>query len=163
MSICKGLKPIIDRNSTTLILGTMPSTESLGRGEYYGNPRNHFWIIIYSIFNATLETSYEAKLSFIRGKRIALWDVIGSCDRIGSSDSKITNICINDFDSLLTSYPKIKYIFFNGQKAFHTFRKEVDLDPSFGVTHRTLPSSSPANAKMSLNTKIQEWAIIQNK
>jgi hypoxanthine-DNA glycosylase len=161
MSTIEGFPPIIDHDSRVLILGTMPSTESLRKREYYANPRNQFWKIIYSIFGSVAETSYLAKISFIKEKQIALWDVIKHCDREGSADSKITRVSANDFTSLLMAYPKLKSLCFNGQKAFDTFRKEVKLDASYQVTLRTLPSSSPANASMSIDTKIKRWAIIK--
>ena len=162
MELLRGFDPIIDHNARVLILGTMPSTESLRKREYYANPRNQFWKIIYSIFDSELETSYLARVSFIKEKRIALWDVIKRCHREGSSDSKITMVYVNDFISLLATYPKVKYICFNGQKAFNIFRKEVKLNASFQVTQAMLPSSSPANARMAIDTKIRKWALIPN-
>jgi TDG/mug DNA glycosylase family protein len=135
--------------------------ESLRKKEYYANQRNQFWKIIYSIFDAVSETSYLAKISFITEKQIALWDVIKQCDREGSADSKITRVYVNDIASLLMAYPKLQYICFNGQKAFNTFQKEVKLNHSSSVTLKMLPSSSPANAHMSIAAKIGEWLIIK--
>jgi len=161
MPTVEGLNPIIDNNARILILGPIPSTESLRKSEYYANPRNQFWRVIFSIFDAVLETSYMAKTSFLKGKRIALWDVIRSCDREGSSDSKITKVCVNDFTYLLATYPNVKHLCFNGQKAFNTFQKEVILNTPSQITLTVLPSSSPANARMSVEAKIRKWAIIK--
>ena len=160
MPTIEGFAPIIDRDARVLILGTMPGAESLRKREYYANPRNQFWKVIYSIFDSELETSYFERVSFIKEKRIALWDVIQCYDREGSSDSKITNVYANDFASLVTTYPNIKYLCFNGQKALKLFRKEVKLNTSSQVILETLPSSSPANAGMSVDTKIRKWALI---
>ena len=161
MPTVEGLNPIIDNNARILILGSIPSTESLRKSEYYANPKNQFWRVIFSIFDSVLETSYMAKTSFLLGKRIALWDVIRSCDREGSSDSKITKISINNFNSILETYPKIKHLCFNGQKAFTIFQKRVKLNASSQITLTALPSSSPANARMSVEAKIRKWAIIK--
>jgi len=139
----------------------MPSSESLRKSEYYAHPRNQFWKIIFSIFDSVLETSYITKTSFLKEKRIAVWDVIKRCDRQGSSDSRITEVYVNDLTSLLVAYPKIKHLCFNGQKAFNIFQKDVKLDTSPQLTLRVLPSSSPANARMSIETKIREWVIIE--
>jgi hypoxanthine-DNA glycosylase len=160
MPIVEGFAPIIDHDARVLILGTMPSVESLSKREYYANPRNQFWKIIYSIFDSALETPYLARVSFIKEKRIALWDVIQCCDREGSLDSKITMVCVNDFISLLADYPRVKYLCFNGQNALKTFQKEVKLNTSSQVILKPLPSSSPANARMPVDTKIRKWALI---
>lgn len=161
MSIIEGLDPIINYNAKLLILGSMPGTESLRKNEYYANSRNQFWKVIYSIFDTEFETSYIARISFLKDRQIALWDVIKSCEREGSSDSKISNIHTNDLAALLTNYPKVRNLCFNGQKAFNVFKKEVELNTSFEVTMRVLPSTSPANARMSFEAKIREWAIIK--
>jgi len=160
MPTIEGFAPIIDRNARVLILGTMPGAESLRKREYYAHPRNQFWKIIYSIFDSVLETPYLERVSFLKEKRIALWDVIQCCDREGSSDSKITRVCTNDFASLLTTYPNVKFLCFNGQIALKTFRKEVKLNTSSQVIFETLPSTSPANARMPVDTKIRKWARI---
>ena len=107
----EGLAPVIDINSKVLILSSMPGEESLRRQEYYGNSRNQFWSIIYSIFNTYFQASYEARISFIKVKGIALSDFIKCCEREGSADSQITDICLNDFNSLLAEYSGIKSIF----------------------------------------------------
>ncbi|MFC1955806.1 DNA-deoxyinosine glycosylase [Chloroflexota bacterium] len=160
MPTVEGLDPIIDHNARVLILGSMPSTESLRKSEYYANPRNQFWRIIFSLFDTALEASYTGKVSFLKERRIALWDVIKQCDREGSSDSNITRVSTNDLATLLETYPKIKHICFNGQKAVNIFRKNVKLNASSQITLRVLPSSSPANTE-SFEVKISEWAIVK--
>lgn len=157
----EGLAPIIDNNSKVLILGTMPGEESLRKQEYYGNPRNQFWPIIYSVFNTDLESSYKAKIYFIKEKGIALWDVIKCCERKGSADSQIYDVCLNDFNLLLAEYPGIKGIFFGGQKAYRIFQKRVRLDLYTNLTLKELPSTSPANARMSMEAKIKEWVMLK--
>ncbi|WP_425807522.1 DNA-deoxyinosine glycosylase [Desulfitobacterium sp. Sab5] len=49
--IVQGFKPVIDHHSHILILGSMPSEESLKRQEYYANSRNQFWRIMEILFD----------------------------------------------------------------------------------------------------------------
>lgn len=42
------LKPIFDKNSAVLILGTMPSPKSRENNFYYGHPQNRFWHLVKS-------------------------------------------------------------------------------------------------------------------
>lgn len=161
MPIIEGLDPIINHTARLLILGSMPSIESLRKNEYYAHPRNQFWRIIFSIFDSEFEVSYRVRTSLLKDKQIAIWDVIKRCEREGSSDSKISNVHTNDLATLLSTYPNIKNLCFNGQKAFNIFKKEVKLNAPTQITVRVLPSTSPANARMSLEAKIREWAIIK--
>ena len=43
--------PVIDDQSKIIILGSMPGEESLKKNQYYGNPKNQFWKIIYTLYN----------------------------------------------------------------------------------------------------------------
>lgn len=89
LSQVKFFQPIIDKSSKVLILGSVPGVQSLQEQRYYANPKNQFWRIVYAIFNTSLDTNYEDRISFIRYKGIALWDVIESCNRYGSLDLNI--------------------------------------------------------------------------
>lgn len=161
MTTVEGLDPIIDYNAKVLILGSMPSVESVRKGEYYANQRNQFWKILFSVFGSELAPSYPAKVSFLKGRRIALWDVIKQCDREGSSDSKITNMRINDFTSMLVTYPKIKCLCFNGQKAYKIFQQQIGLETHQNLTTKMLPSTNPANAGIPIEVKTVEWTLIK--
>ena len=152
--------PIIDPDSRVLILGSMPGKISLEKGQYYAHPQNRFWDFIYSIFNTPINSDYEAKKAFLKSRKIALWDVIKDCQRSGSSDSKIINPVINDFASLLAQYPYIKSILFNGKKAEKLFNQ--NLNNISGIELKTLPSSSPANARISRDQKLAEWEVIKD-
>ena len=158
MTFIHSFDPIIDDNSHVLILGSMPGKISLEKGEYYAHSSNMFWKLIYSVFGAQIDQTYEEKKSFLKSKKIALWDVIKECYRSGSSDSKIINPIINDFDGLLARYPNIRCIFLNGKKAESLFEKNVK---KCNVSFFTLPSSSPSNASICLNKKIETWSQIK--
>ena len=154
----QSFRPVINNNSELIILGTIPGKISLGKQEYYGNKRNHFWKIISAILNEKFPNNYENKKSLLLKNKIALWDVIADCERQGSLDSNIKEENVNDFISLLKNYPRITKIFFNGKKAYTSFRKNVGFsNPS--IEYIGLPSTSPANT-IGINEKIKLWRKI---
>jgi TDG/mug DNA glycosylase family protein len=155
-----GFKPIIDDKCKILILGTMPSTESIKRNEYYGNRKNQFWRIVFSLFDMEVKEDYEERKDFLLRNHIAVWDVLENCERDGSSDGSIRNPKANDFDLLFNKYPNIKRVYFNGKKAEKLYLKLVGKEISNGVMYQTaLPSTSPANA-VKFNEKLKEWRHI---
>ena len=110
----------------TLILGTMPSVASLQQREYYAHPRNAFW----SIVGASLGFDRAAVPYVDRLKRLAdagflLWDVLASCERKGSLDADIASEQPNDVVGLLTQYPSVRRVVFNGQPAAVFFRRHT--------------------------------------
>lgn len=149
----------MDKKSRIIILGSMPGGESLRKKEYYGHPRNHFWNLMYSLYGEEPDTEYNKKLEFLKGKGIALWDVIETCRREGSLDANITCEKVNDFHWLFNSYPDIKHVFFNGSKAYNTFRKGVGFDKD-RFTYRRLGSTSPANV-VKFERRLEEWNVIK--
>jgi hypoxanthine-DNA glycosylase len=152
--------PISSPDSNILILGTMPGTKSLELNQYYGHSQNNFWKFMFTIFNENPSADYETKKALLLKNKIALWDVLQYCDRIGSLDSAIKNEIANDFETFLKEHPKIKTILFNGQKAAAFFKKYVHLQKSYTLI--TLPSTSPANAGKSFQSKLEEWKIINS-
>lgn len=83
--------PIVDSNSRILILGSIPGVKSLEKQQYYGHPQNKFWKIIFELLNEDFTGDYGEKIRMLKKHRIALWDVIDSCERKGSLDSEIKN------------------------------------------------------------------------
>lgn len=152
--------PIIDENSKALILGSIPSVKSLEKTQYYGNPRNQFWKLIYSILDKEIDKSYDDRIAFLLKNNIALWDVISDCYREGSLDSSIKNPEINDFRILFKRYPNIKFIFFNGSKAETLFIRYVDKKVLENKYLFKLPSSSPART-ISIDQKLLRWMKIK--
>lgn len=154
-------EPIIDKNCKILVLGTMPSVKSLEKQQYYGNKQNQFWKIIYSLFNKDVEENYENRKIFLLSHHIAIWDVLKSCDREGSSDSKIINPVPNDFKTFFNQYPDIKAVFFNGSKAEELFIKLVigKMCLKEGLLFYRLPSTSPAKATR-FKDKLDQWKVI---
>jgi len=162
MSFSQSFEPVFQPDARVLILGSMPGVASLDKQEYYAHPRNLFWSFLAEIFSEPLPQSYANKLDLLRRNRLALWDVLASCDRPGSLDSSIvvSSEQPNDFPSLLKQLPALRGIVFNGKKAEASFRKHVRLDASeCGTRLQTicLPSTSPANAAQAKEMKLFEW------
>jgi len=148
-------KPIIDENSKVLILGSIPGPESLKKQQYYANPNNQFWRIIYTVFDEeAMAPEYEEKVLFLLDHQIALWDVFHSADRNGAMDADIKSEVLNDVPGLIQIYSGIKCILLAGRKAETSFRKHfagLNADVVY------VPSTSPAYAKMKLDAKIEAW------
>ena len=159
---CRGFAPIIGQKPRVLILGTMPSVASLSAGFYYGHPRNAFWPIMGDLFQRPVETEAQ-KRALIENSPFILWDVLQACERVGSLDSAIQHPQANDFSVLLQQYPRIRVVVFNGQKACQLFQKHVlkkQLLPEEVIqdwVFWSLPSTSPANARMNFQHKKDAW------
>lgn len=161
LSLLSSFQPIIDERSRVLILGSIPGVESLEKQQYYANPRNQFWKIMYFLFAEEPDQNYEEKVSFIKSKEIALWDVIENCYREGSLDSNIREEHANDVKGLIKAYPNIETVMFNGAKAYDIYEKRIGFDAKSNLTFQRLTSSSPANTKR-YEEKLREWSIIRN-
>ena len=121
-------EPVYDENSRVLILGSFPSVKSRSQGFYYGHPQNRFWKVLPVIMGYDIDYLKNAdirdKISFLIKNNIAVWDVIESCDIIGSSDSSIRNVVPADIPGILKG-SSIKSIFANGDKAYRLYQKTV--------------------------------------
>ena len=80
MSQTHPFKPIFDKNSKILILGSFPSVISRKFGFYYANPQNRFWRVLAGILNATPPVSTDEKINFLLAHRIAIYDAAISCE-----------------------------------------------------------------------------------
>ncbi|QOG04776.1 DNA-deoxyinosine glycosylase [Flavobacterium sp. MDT1-60] len=154
--------PITSQDANILILGTMPGAKSLELNQYYGHNQNNFWKFMFLILQEDFSNDYQTRKVLLQKNNIALWDVLQFCDRIGSLDSAIKNEIANDFETFLEEHPNIKTILFNGQKAAAFFKKYVPLKKEYRLI--TLPSTSPANAGKSFQSKLEEWEkAVSNK
>ncbi len=152
--------PVADVDAKILILGSMPGQKSLAAGQYYAHQRNLFWKIIGETLGFDPDSSYQIKLQNLKLAHIALWDVMYSCQRIGSLDSNIksASITVNDFQQFFALHPKIKTVFFNGTMAETTYRKNVLANVSaIPISYIRLPSTSPAHAALSYELKLNTW------
>jgi hypoxanthine-DNA glycosylase len=165
MSTVTGFPPVADSNAIILILGSMPSTSSLAAGQYYAHPRNSFWPIMTTLLTTAADLDYDQKKELLLNSRIALWDVLNTCQRKGSLDSSIKNETtrVNDFNSFFSGHPLIKAVYFNGARAQQEFNKQVlpVLDEKFSaIEYIRLPSTSPAMASLSQEQKLHQWRVI---
>lgn len=166
MSAIEGFPPIVSNNSKILILGSMPSEASLLRQQYYGHPRNGFWPIMSALFGIEPKLSYQMRKEMLINNRIAVWDVVQSCYRAGSSDSGINlaSIQANDFSRFFIDHQEISSVFFNGKMAEKLFQQRILplLNRQFScLEYVCLPSTSPANATLNLEQKIEAWRVIK--
>ncbi|RDW19983.1 DNA-deoxyinosine glycosylase [Oceanobacillus chungangensis] len=154
--------PVLPQNPKVLILGSMPGKVSLEKQEYYGNPRNHFWPIIFELLNESPVDDYRGKIAIAKRHGLALWDSIGSCYRQGSLDTNIVDEEPNDILAILEEYPSIRLIACNGTKSYTTFKKNFNLTAYPDVNVIKLPSTSPIPGKYtkSFTGKVNAWREI---
>lgn len=122
--------------------------------------------------------------AFLQSHSIVLWDIVQSCEIQGSSDSSLKNIAFNDIFALLDT-SEIRAIFLNGTKATTLFQQycknlgfplTIQAYPHYKILVPTkplvpkfarepyifsLPSTSPANARYSLDSLIDSWKIVR--
>lgn len=177
--------PLYNENSKVLILGSFPSVKSREQQFFYGHPQNRFWKVIAALFaeNGAQSTSgakgggqtvhyagnnaaevripvtIEEKKALILDNGLALWDSIGSCEIVGSSDASIRSAEPNDL-RLITDNCDIRTIYCNGKKSLEVYNRYIE--PVLGRTAEALPSTSPANAAWSLEKLIAAWSVILN-
>lgn len=131
-----------DKDSRVLILGTIPSPKSREQGFYYGHPQNRFWKVLADVLGEEFPQTVEERKTFLKRNRIALWDVLESCEIKGASDVSIRNARPNDMNRILQA-ADIRAIFATGAKAAQLYKKLCF--PECGVEAVRLPSTSPAN------------------
>ena len=156
MKVKHELEPFYDKDSKILILGSIPSIKSRELGFYYMHPSNRFWQVLEKVFKEKIID----KKAFLLKHHIALWDVIKECDIKSSSDSSIKNVKVNDINELLKK-TKINKIYTTGSKADSLYQKYIY--PKTKIKNIALPSTSSANAKMKLETLVEEYKIINCK
>ena len=151
--------PVYNAQSKILILGTMASPKSREYGFFYGHPQNSFWRVLANILDAELPETVEDKKYFLFEKKIALWDVLHSCDIIGADDNSIKNPVVNNFSEIL-NISEIKNIFTTGKTATKLYDKYCFKDTQIPAFY--LPSTSPANRKYYNFDKLyEEYKIIK--
>ena len=153
------IPPLYDANAEILILGSFPSVKSREAGFFYGHPQNRFWRVTAAVFADSVPQTTEEKRSFLLRHHIAVWDVIASCEIIGSSDSSIRNVVPNDLSVILNA-ADIRRIFVNGGTAEKYYQK-YQL-PRTGIPATRLPSTSPANAAWSIERLCAAWAVLRS-
>lgn len=151
------IEPIFSSDSKVLILGSFPSVISRSKGFYYANKSNRFWKTVCTLLSEAICEDDETKKDILLRHKIALWDVVESCEITGSKDNTIRDITVNDIDGLLKS-TDIKVIFLNGKTAEKLF--DQYLKNSINIPSFYLPSTSSANAHYSESDLTDSWKVI---
>ena len=155
--IVHSFEPVYDKASEILILGTLPSVKSRENNFYYGHKQNRFWKVLATLLKEPVPDTIEEKKAMLLARRIALWDVIQSCDIKGSSDSSIKNVQPTDIGMILEK-TNITRVYANGNKAGQLYKRYQF--PVTGIEAMVLPSTSPANAAWSLDRLCEAWRVI---
>lgn len=156
-----GLAPVVADDTRLLVLGSFPGVASLAAQQYYGHPQNHFWRLLFAIFEnkspvspgVDCTSSYQIRTDWLLAHGVGLWDVYASCEREGSLDSNIRHARVNDFSALRQRCPQLVAVAHNGGESF----KHARHTQALGVSTHKLPSTSPANASWSFERKLAAW------
>ena len=153
--IVHSFEPVYDKASEILILGTLPSVKSRENNFYYGHKQNRFWKVLATLLKEPVPHTIEEKKAMLLAHRIALWDVIQSCDIKGSSDSSIKNVVPTDLGQIISN-SRIERVYCNGAASGNYYKKYQQK--VLGIEAEVLPSTSPANAAYSLDRLIGIWS-----
>jgi hypoxanthine-DNA glycosylase len=164
--VLTGFNYVARPTARVLILGSMPGGESLRKQEYYGHPRNLFWPFMERLFGVPSDAPYSDRLERLRQADIALWDVVHACRRRGSLDGNIEKDSVetNDFAAFFATHAHVAAVFCNGAMATQLYRKRVVpelAEPAASLPAYRLPSTSPANAGMELEEKMERWRRVK--
>jgi TDG/mug DNA glycosylase family protein len=154
----RGLAPVTGKNPRVLVLGSFPGRRSLAEQEYYANPQNHFWRIAEFIFGIPRDLPYPDRVVLLTEQGVALWDVIQSCARTGSADDRIRDPVFNDLPGFIAGYPSLGLVALNGTTAGRYYTR---IESDSRIRSVILPSTSPANARFSIQEKINRWECIR--
>lgn len=149
--------PVFDAESKILILGSFPSVKSRENNFFYGHPQNRFWKVMANVLEWEVPTTIEEKREMLLKNHVAVWDVIASCSIVGSSDTSIKDVVVNDFSRILEN-SKMERVYVNGGKAYELYHKYAEKVT--GIQAVKLPSTSPANAAWSLEKLTKTWKEI---
>ena len=150
--------PITRADARLLVLGSLPGERSLEQGRYYAHPQNQFWALMSAVVGADLPAlAYPDRLAALVAARVALWDVIGSANRRGSTDAAIRDAEANDLSALVVKLPGLRAVAFNGSTAAAIGRRAL---AGSRLTLVPLPSSSPLHT-VGLTVKQPAWSALR--
>ena len=158
MRVYHEFEPIFNNQSKILVLGSFPSVKSREQHFYYGHPQNRFWKVLSKVLACEEPITIEDKKKMLLEHEIALWDVIESCEIVGSSDASIKEVIPNRIEEVL-EHSSVKVIFCNGKTAYNLYKKYFK---HLSIEVICLPSTSAANAAYRLDRLIEQWKVIKN-
>lgn len=158
-TIVHPLKPLFNKDSRVLILGSFPSVKTREMKFFYGHPQNRFWKVLERVLDLKESlVEKERKREVLLARGIALWDSIYQCDIVGSGDSSIKNVIPTDLSEIFNT-ADIEQVFCNGAASFKYYQrfnaKKYEKEAIM------LPSTSPANAAYSLDKLVEKWEAIK--
>lgn len=154
-TVYHNILPVFSQSSEILILGTMPSPKSREAAFYYAHPQNRFWPVLARVYGAEPPKTIAEKTALLLDHRLALWDVLKSCEIVGASDASIKNPVANDIPALIEK-TRITRVLCTGSTSARLYRTFVE--PITKIPCTALPSPSAANAKMTLETLVSAYA-----
>jgi hypoxanthine-DNA glycosylase len=157
MTVNHNISPVYDSDSRVLILGSFPSVKSREQQFFYGHKQNRFWRVTAQILECPVPENIPEKREMLLKHHIAVWDVIAKCEITGSSDASIRNVQPNDLSEILET-ADIQIIYANGAKAYELYQKHIY--PLNGIAAHKLPSTSPANARYTMERLVEAWREI---
>lgn len=153
----KSFAPLFWEDSNILILGTIPSSSSIEKGEYYYHYSNCIWDYLSGIFHEDKPKTWSEKKDFLKRRRIALWDVYAYSDVVGSLDKGLRGF--NNISGFLEEHPSITKVLLNGKKTAQSIdnyqKKESKLPETVRIY--ALPSTSGANTRIPREEILSEW------
>lgn len=152
----RGLDPVVDPSTRTLIIGPFPNAASLAAGAYYAHPRDRFWRVMASALShpGLLDLPYEHRLASLARNNIGLWDLHAQIDE--RSARSYCAAVPNQLLAFVADYGKINRIVENGQRAaidsatYHRLGR-------MGIKVFSVPSTSGANTLWSLDGLVRRW------
>ena len=94
----------------------------------------------------------------LKKHNVALWDVLESCTIVGASDTSIEDAVPNRIGELVKK-SKVVRVFCTGATAYKLYQKYCAKD--VGIDAVKLPSTSPANCAVSLETLVEAYKAIR--
>ena len=156
----RSFPPVADARARLLVLGSLPGDRSLAEQRYYAHPQNQFWRLIGPAIGRDLAAlDYEARLLALQDAGVALWDVMASAERPGSTDAAILSPQANDLTGLIATLPNLRAIAFNGATAHrHGLKALGPLATRYPIV--ALPSSSSLHT-VGLAAKAPAWDTLR--
>ena len=158
ITVKRSMAPAGSTNARLLILGSLPGEASLKAQRYYAHPQNQFWRLLGEAIGEDLVAlEYDERLARLAARDIALWDVVGEAQRLGSLDGAIRGASPNQLADYAASHPRLSTIAFNGKTSARIGR--LALGGLNGIEMVDLPSSSPAYT-LSFAEKAKRWKVL---
>ena len=192
LQTAKSFDAVYDGNAKILMMGTIPSAGGVKYGFFYMSKVNYFW----QYLTQTLQTDNFVELAnayreayntpqaevckqnvkqALYKNHIALYDVINTCERVGSADNEIVSSTNNSAQSIfqiIKDNPSIKMIFVNsyevekrlkqilGEDGIKQLQKMMNIDT---LPYTRILSPSPfCRFTYSEEQILENWKIIKN-